>query len=197
MVGRDVQCLEVVVLGLDLRAGRDVEPHALEDGLDLALNLSQRVQVSDGAADSGHRHIDALAQQPRVEGSRLDAAGAFLERVRDAVAQLVQQPAGLALVLGRDVAESLEQLRHAALASQVLDAEGLERRGVADAGEAARHLVVQVANRRRERIQVAHGTASIAVASAIDKWVSACSLRMQATGSPKRPASGRDDRDEN
>src|SRR5260370_20300025 len=70
MAGRDVEGLEVVPLGLDLRAELDLIPERLEDRFDLALHLCKHVDVATTDRRAGKRDVDRLrlgdVGQPRL-----------------------------------------------------------------------------------------------------------------------------------
>ena len=66
VVGRKVQRLEVVVVGLDLRAFAHRVAHGLEDGDDLVQRADDRVLGADGAANAGEGDVEAVKfQRPR------------------------------------------------------------------------------------------------------------------------------------
>ena len=62
VVGRHVQRLEVVPVGLDLRPRADHEPELEEDVLDLAPHLRQRVQRPQPPTARRQRHVDDARQ---------------------------------------------------------------------------------------------------------------------------------------
>ena len=64
MIGRRVEGLEVVVLGLDFRPLGDLVAHADEDVLDLPLGLGDEMQTSQRRRPAGKGDVDAVALQP-------------------------------------------------------------------------------------------------------------------------------------
>ena len=69
MVRREVQRLEVVVVGLDLGAFADGVAHRLEDGDDFVHHAQHGMLDADGAVDAGERDVEA------VGGERVDVFG--------------------------------------------------------------------------------------------------------------------------
>ncbi len=127
MVGREVEGLEVVVVGLDLGALLDDEAHAEEDPLDLLLEQGQGMGGPDVASAAGQGQVDGPGRaggrpQPGLEGP---------DAVLRVVLELVDQAAGLAPGLGRSGLQLLEQKGDVALLpSQVGRPELLEGLGV-------------------------------------------------------------------
>ena len=63
MVGRSVEGLEVVVLGLHLGALGDLVAHADEDILDLPLRLGDEMEMAQGRGPARQADVDALLLQ--------------------------------------------------------------------------------------------------------------------------------------
>src|SRR5918997_2700021 len=73
VIGRNVEQLEIELVGLHL--GRLVrhEAELAEYALDLALRLDQRMQRPARQSPSGERDVGSLAREPDVEGDLLQA----------------------------------------------------------------------------------------------------------------------------
>jgi hypothetical protein len=97
MVGRDVEELEVVLLGLDLRTLEDFEAVGVEDLAQVANRGEDRVEMADADRPARRAHIDRLARESRVEvaGTQLlePAPDRRLELVADLVGALTDGPA--------------------------------------------------------------------------------------------------------
>ena len=94
VIGRRVESLEVVVLGLDLGPFGDLVAHADEDVLDLPLGLIDQVQPPEGRRPTGQGDVHALPVQDVQQLIGLDDHPALfergLERLADDVAELAQ-----------------------------------------------------------------------------------------------------------
>ncbi len=60
MIARDVEQIEVVTAGFDLRAEDGLKPHQREDLAELVDHLADRVGVADRRAATGKRHVDRV-----------------------------------------------------------------------------------------------------------------------------------------
>ena len=118
VVGRRVQRVEVVPLGLDPRTGADLEAEAQEDVLDLAAHQRQRVQRPQRPAARRQRHVDG-ARQVFAQALLVEPGQPLGDRLLDlglgAVGRLAD---GRALPRG-DAPELLHELGDLALLAQV------------------------------------------------------------------------------
>ncbi len=129
VVRRDVEGVEVVVLGFDFGAVENGESERGEDVLDFRLDAADGMQMAAGGRGRGQREIDPLGVEAGLGGGGLEARLAGLERGFETLLDGVQQLAGAGALLGRELAEVLRDLREGALASEDLDADGFEARG--------------------------------------------------------------------
>ena len=125
---------EIVPLVLDLGPGRYREAEVGEDLRHLVEHLADRMDRPLRRRVGGERHVDRLAREPRVELgtverglARGDRGGHRLAHALDA--RTFHQP-----LIGRHLAERLEQRGDAALLAEQRDTERLELRrvGLAD-----------------------------------------------------------------
>ena len=131
VVLRNVERLEVVVVGLDLRAFGHREAHAEEDLLDLFEHLGQRVELAERRGPAGHRHVELFERELLVEQGRLDRGGALLDERLDARTHLVGELPDLRALLGRELAHLLEDDGELPLLAEVFDPQVVERLEVA------------------------------------------------------------------
>ena len=80
VVGRDVEELEVVLLGLDLWALEHLEAVGVEDLAQVAHHRLHRMQVPDRQRPARRAHVDRLGRQPRLEVAVLELAEPSLDR---------------------------------------------------------------------------------------------------------------------
>ncbi len=66
MVRRKIQRLEVVVVGLDLRAFANRVAHRLEDGDDLVHHAQHRMFHTDGTLNARQRNVEAFGGELRI-----------------------------------------------------------------------------------------------------------------------------------
>jgi hypothetical protein len=66
MVRREVERLEIVVVGLDLGAFADGIAHRFEDGDDLVHHAQHRMLDADGTLDAGQSDVEAVGGQLRA-----------------------------------------------------------------------------------------------------------------------------------
>jgi len=134
MIGRDVQRLEVVVLGLDLRAGGKVKPHPHEDRLDLPLDDRQRMEMPQLSIDAGEGDVDPLAGEAFLEVD----IGELLLPGSDGLGRLLLQGVQEAPRFGAgfriDLADQLEQPSDPPLPTEELYPERLEPRRIGQGG---------------------------------------------------------------
>ena len=161
MIGREVERLEVVPVGLDLGAGIDRVAHLAED-----LSISRRTMVTGWRWPRRGVRAGRVTSMMSRDCFRADSSAAmrssfFLQLRFDAVAQFVERVANVLLLFLRNFLEPREQGGdEAALAAEVVDAQLIERgRGagvsesglevVADAFDFVEH--VEASSIKRER----------------------------------------------
>ena len=85
VLGRDVECGEVVEILLDMRAFGDLKAHLAKDGDDLVHGLADRMEPT--GAGEGYRQgdIGTLAGEPLIERGPAEPRGSLAQRRRDAV----------------------------------------------------------------------------------------------------------------
>ena len=116
MVGREVERVEVVVRRLDLAAVDDLVAESEEDVLHLAPDLGDQVQVAALLSLARQCDVHDLVGEPPVEVGALQLGLALGHRVLEALAQGVEDAAGLR------VANLAERLLQLALPAEVADA---------------------------------------------------------------------------
>jgi hypothetical protein len=62
MIGRDVECVEVIFVGLDFRSEDDCKTMAREESRDVGHHAADRMQRAATRGRTGERHIDRIAQ---------------------------------------------------------------------------------------------------------------------------------------
>ncbi len=99
--------MEVV---LHLRSLRHRESGAAEDRLDAQPRARDGMQAAGRMAAAGQRDVDRAGGQLAAERDRLEFGAARVERRLDPALGLVDRGAGGAAFLGRNPAETLQQL---------------------------------------------------------------------------------------
>ena len=90
MFRRNVQGVEVVVLGFDLGPLHDAVSHSREDVDDLVLDDRQRMQRAGAGPSAGERHVDGVCPQQRVLTLGLQKGPALRDRRPQPVPDLVR-----------------------------------------------------------------------------------------------------------
>ena len=130
MVGRDVEELEVVLLGLHLGTLEDLEAIGMEDLAQVAHQGLHRVQVADRHRASRRAHVDHLGGQSSVEATRLELAEPSLDGSIELPAQLVRTLADRRPLRGRDASELAQKPGQAARSSEQVMPQAIHRIGV-------------------------------------------------------------------
>ena len=107
----------------------DLEAHAEEDVLDLALHLGQEVQPPAPERLAGQRDVEGALRVEPLELLALDRLAARLDGGLEPRADPVQEHAALA------VAHAAQRLREVALPAEVADARVVELAGVGGGGD--------------------------------------------------------------
>ena len=134
VLGRDVERGEIVEILLDMRPLGDDEPHLAEDRDDLVDRLADRVDAAglDAPGRPGDTGKVTSARSPvepvRQRGAAQPVAG-LGQRRRDPVAERVQPRAGVAALVGRQLAEAAHRRGDRAVAAEQPDADLFERVG--------------------------------------------------------------------
>ncbi len=111
VVGREVECPEVVPVGLDLRPLRDREAHADEHVLELLHGLRDQVEVT-GAPPGRHlREVEPLARDLKSAGLGLELGPAGGQGRLQRMAGPVDRGTGGLALLGLEAAEPALQER--------------------------------------------------------------------------------------
>src|SRR5262245_21059351 len=105
MIGRDVQRVEVVEVGLYLRPVLDLVAHRNEDVFDLLPQQRDRMKVAPPYAASGQRYVNALFGQLFGLSFRGETGLQFFDLGFDVIFQLVEPLPGGATLFGRKIAE--------------------------------------------------------------------------------------------
>src|SRR5947207_517936 len=109
MVLRDVQLLEVELVGLDLGALVDHEAELPEDTRDLLLGLAQRMERAAPDRATRERWIQALGREPDLQLDIAEASAATLDGSLELLSNRVRQGTDARPVLGRQLADAAEQ----------------------------------------------------------------------------------------
>jgi hypothetical protein len=118
VVGRRVERVEVVPLGLDPGTGAHLEAEAVEDRLDLAPHERQRVQRAERLAARRQRDVDD-ARQVGGQARLVEGGESFGDRALDARLGAVRGLADRGALRRRELAERLHQLGHLPLLAEV------------------------------------------------------------------------------
>src|SRR6266849_865740 len=126
MAGRDVERLEVVPLGLDLRAELDLVAQRFEHRLDLALHLGEHVDVAATDRRAWKRDVDRLRLGDVRQSRLIELVTLGRQRSLDDALGLVGRLAESSALLRRQLADVRQQAADApVLAAEVVD---LDRR---------------------------------------------------------------------
>jgi len=113
MVGRHVECFEIVIVVFDFGAFEDLVAHARENILDLLTDAHERMHASDGDLPAGERDVDGAGGWTRG----IDRGARVAYRGLDIGLERVDEPAEFPALFGGNGPEALEQRRHQAVAS--------------------------------------------------------------------------------
>ena len=128
MFRRDVERVEIVPVAFDLRAFRDRKAHIRKDHRKLVHHLRDRMDTALGPVPPRHRDIDRLFGQPRRQRCVRQNRLARRDRLRQPVAQGVQQRSRHFAHLWRHLAQFAHLQRNFTLFAQSLHPNGLQRR---------------------------------------------------------------------
>ncbi len=126
MIGRNIQRVEIVELGLDLRPVQHTESERTKQVFDLPLNLRDRMQASRPHAGRGNGEIEPFGIQPFRQSRPLELGFAALVRALHRLLRGVDELAALRTLGRRELAHVFAEFGEFALASQHFDADGLE-----------------------------------------------------------------------
>ena len=135
MVLRDAQRGEVIVLRLDLRPLDHREAHRDEASQHLPHRLRHRVQPADALGPAGQRHVQPAGLYRGRQTLLLQLVAFRFEGRLQLLPQPVRLAAETTALLQRQLAQSAQHQRQAALPAEVGDAPLLERRLIASGGE--------------------------------------------------------------
>ena len=133
MLGRNVERGEIVEVGLDVRPLGDREAHIGEDLGDLVGDLAHRVDAAFGERAFAHRegNVGPLSREPRAQRSAAKRLALGVQRLSDALFELIDGLAEALALFRRHAPERLHQLRDAALLAERGDAHLFQRAEVA------------------------------------------------------------------
>src|SRR6266568_2771669 len=146
--GGDVQGLEVVPLGLDLRPELDLVAQRLEHRFDLALDLREHVGVPAPQGRSGKRDVDRLCLGDVGEMRILDRCATYLDRLVEPLLEAVGCSAVGSSLVWRHLLDVSQALREQPFPAEVLHSQRFE------VGQVVRGLNVAL-GRFCERLQLA------------------------------------------
>ena len=130
MLGGNVQRRKIVEVAFDVRAFGNGEPHLAEDRNHLVDGLADRMDAAGALGPLRQGDVDPVRREAGVQGLGLQHVLAGIDRVGDRVFQNVQLLAGIAAVLGRQLADTLDHLCDGAGLAQRRDAQVLQRRQI-------------------------------------------------------------------
>ena len=130
MVLRQIECLEVVVVLLDLRAFLDGEAHAEEDVLDALERQRQRMQMAERLLAARQRDVDLLALETCLHLAGLEFLILLLDESSDLRLRLVDDLADLRPVFLCQRSHAAQDGRELALLAEELDADIVELREI-------------------------------------------------------------------
>ena len=135
MIGRRVEGLEVVVLGLDLGPVDDLVAHADEDVLDLALGLSHQMQMPERRPPSREGDVDLVFAQAVDQLLSLELLAPGFHGVLRALRIEVAHLAHFWTFLRRQFGDGAQQQNQLGLAAQEAHPRVLERREIGGGGD--------------------------------------------------------------
>ncbi len=135
VLGGDVQRVEIVPVGLDVRAFGDGKAHLGEDRRQLVRDLADRMDRALRRRAGRERDVQPLGAQPLVERRVGQRRLARRDGGVDLVLQRVEGGAGGLALVGRHAAELAHHQRDLALLAQRRDAHRLDRRLVGGVGD--------------------------------------------------------------
>ncbi len=130
VIRRDVQQLEVVLLGLDLGALEDLEAVGVEDLAQVAHQGLHRMQVADRHRPARRAHVDRLGGQSRLEAAGLELAEPSLDRRFELLAELVRTLADRRAFRRRHRSELAQEPGQASRSSEQVVPQPIHRIGV-------------------------------------------------------------------
>ena len=175
MVRREVQCLEVVPVVLDLRTVGQLVAEPAEDFGDPLQRARHRVDAAALPVAARQGHVDGLTGQARVERGFLQHRPARGQRLPDLVADPVDGFAGGLALVGRQGAQLLELGGDAALLAQQSHAQGFQCVGRLRGGDVGQRA-------RGQGFDFAHGVPGSGVRK--NKWGRTRALPHVSDGEP-------------
>lgn len=123
VVGRSVQCFEVVPVRFDVAAEVHFKAHLAEEVDDFFADVVQRVSRTGGDTCTGKAHVDAAAGEFLLEGRFVCGGDGLLDFFGDSHLKFVDELAESRLFFGRKSTHLLHQVGNETLLAQVLHAE--------------------------------------------------------------------------
>ena len=126
MIGRDIQCLEVMKFVFDLRTVRDIKARAQENLLDAQSRLRDRMHRSLLLTTAWQCHIERARVQLELDRAALEFEPAGLDSLVQALLGRVDVGARSGTLGRRQCADGLELFGQCALAAEPVDADFIE-----------------------------------------------------------------------
>jgi hypothetical protein len=126
MVGRDVEQLEVVGVGLDLGALEHLEPEGVQDLAHVPHEREGRMQVTHRHRTAGRRHVDGVGCQRRLEVIAAQRLQPLPDRRLQLATQLVRAPADRRALVGRNGSQPAQERRQPAGPAEQLVAKSVD-----------------------------------------------------------------------
>ena len=123
MIGRYIQCLEVVVIGLHFGTVNNIEAHGLEDVDEIVQHYVQRVQTTLFILFAGHGDIQRFSSQTIFLLFVLNGLSFSRNCLFQLLAQLVDQLTHDGTLLGRESTHTAQQCRDRALLTHIANTE--------------------------------------------------------------------------
>src|SRR6266702_8632159 len=140
MIGRDVECFEVMEVVFDLGPGGHIEAGSAKQLLDPQPGLGYRMQATALLAASGQRDIDPACREFALDLGLLERNTTRIESVLHALLRLIDSLPGRRTFGSGQRTERFQLLGESALFAEPTDSRLIERREVTDSGDLVERL---------------------------------------------------------
>jgi len=141
MIGRDVECFEVMEVVFDLGPGGHIEAGTAEQLLDAQPGLGDRVQATAlPSTASGQGDIDPPGRKFALDLGLLERNTASIKRALHALLRLVDSLPGCRTLGSRQRTERFQLLSERTLLAEPPDSRLVQRREVTDSGDLIERL---------------------------------------------------------